>query len=197
MGLFARVPGHRTGKRIDEQVLAAVSHPLWDRFVSQGGGKRRQDRSCFFGHVVYRSQRLIFSIIILVIVIAHESGRSNSHVISAGAQLIPRRVLDARLSRGMTACSSVIFGRALRVRVAVRGGGNHSALILAALIIGHHFSISALCRLASACGVCWSRGGISEPRSRSRDQQAGQKVICGAACECPRRDRSAAFPPIP
>src|SRR5260221_273890 len=108
MGLFARVPGHRTGKRIHKQVLAAVSHPLRDRFVSQGGGKRRQDCSCFFGHP-------------------------------------------------------------------------HSALILAALIIGHHLSISALWRLASACGVCWSRGGISEPRSRSRDRTVASVNVSTAA----------------
>jgi len=35
------------------------------------------------------------------------------------------------------------------------------ALMLAALRIGHHFSISALCKAPSASGVCWSRGKIS------------------------------------
>src|SRR5437660_4290246 len=108
MGLFARVPGNRTRQRIQEKVLAVVSHPFRDRLVSQGGGEPRQDRSCFFGHP-------------------------------------------------------------------------HSALILAALIIGHHFSISALCRLASACGVCWSRGGISEPRSRSRDRTVASANVSTAA----------------
>jgi hypothetical protein len=49
--------------------------------------------------------------------------------------------------------------------IVVRDGA-HSPLILAALMIGHHFSISALCRLASACGVCCSRGEILDPRSR-------------------------------
>src|SRR5262249_19658995 len=39
--------------------------------------------------------------------------------------------------------------------------GDPSALMLAALIIGHHFSISACCCAASACGVCLSRGQIS------------------------------------
>jgi hypothetical protein len=30
----------------------------------------------------------------------------------------------------------------------------HSALMPAALMIGHHFSISTFCNVASACGVC-------------------------------------------
>jgi hypothetical protein len=30
-----------------------------------------------------------------------------------------------------------------------------------ALMIGHHFSISDRCKTASACGVCWSCGGIT------------------------------------
>jgi hypothetical protein len=34
----------------------------------------------------------------------------------------------------------------------------HSALMPAALMIGHHFSISAFCNLPSASGVCRSRG---------------------------------------
>ena len=34
----------------------------------------------------------------------------------------------------------------------------HSALMFAALMIGHHFSISAFCCTASASGVCLSRG---------------------------------------
>src|SRR5262245_36064843 len=34
----------------------------------------------------------------------------------------------------------------------------HSALMPAALMIGHHFSISTFCNVASACGVCWSGG---------------------------------------
>src|SRR5207244_4475618 len=42
---------------------------------------------------------------------------------------------------------------------------DHSALMLAALMIGHHFSISALWKVASASGVCCSRAGISCPRS--------------------------------
>jgi acetyltransferase len=31
----------------------------------------------------------------------------------------------------------------------------------AALMIGHHFSISAFCKVASASGVCWLGGKIS------------------------------------
>ena len=37
----------------------------------------------------------------------------------------------------------------------------YSALMLAALMIGHHFSISAFWNAASASGVCCSRGGIT------------------------------------
>ena len=39
---------------------------------------------------------------------------------------------------------------------AIHGGSSayHSGLIPAALIMGHHLSISALCRAASASGVC-------------------------------------------
>ena len=37
----------------------------------------------------------------------------------------------------------------------------HSALMLAALISGHHFSISAFWNAPSACGLCWSNAGIS------------------------------------
>src|SRR5215510_8897439 len=43
-----------------------------------------------------------------------------------------------------------------------------SALIPADLITGHHFSISALWCAPSTAGVCWSRGGISWPRSPRR-----------------------------
>ena len=50
----------------------------------------------------------------------------------------------------------------------LRRYGIHSALMPAALMIGHHFSISALWKAASASGVCCSRGGISWPRSASR-----------------------------
>src|SRR5215813_7695476 len=44
----------------------------------------------------------------------------------------------------------------------------YSGLMFADLMIGHHYSISAFCRAASASGVCWSRGTTSCPRSASR-----------------------------
>src|SRR5262249_13643809 len=44
----------------------------------------------------------------------------------------------------------------------------YSALMPAALMIGHHFSISALCRAPSASGVCCSRDGISWTISANR-----------------------------
>src|SRR3954463_709073 len=40
---------------------------------------------------------------------------------------------------------------------------DQSTLTLAALIIGHHFAISAFCQLPSACGESWSFGGICRP----------------------------------
>src|SRR5262249_28042289 len=49
----------------------------------------------------------------------------------------------------------------------------HSGLIPAALMIGHHFSISDFWKVASACGVCRSGGKISPPRSASRDRTVG------------------------
>ena len=45
---------------------------------------------------------------------------------------------------------------------------DHSLLIFAALMIGHHFSISALWKVPSASGVCCSRGNSSMPRSANR-----------------------------
>src|SRR5262245_48090660 len=57
----------------------------------------------------------------------------------------------------------------------------HSPLIFADLIIGHHFSISALCNAASASGVCWSRGKISCPRSASRARTVGLARAATAA----------------
>jgi K+-sensing histidine kinase KdpD len=44
----------------------------------------------------------------------------------------------------------------------------YSALMFAALMIGHHFSISAFWRARSASGVCCSRGKISCPRFKYR-----------------------------
>src|SRR5436190_7501574 len=44
----------------------------------------------------------------------------------------------------------------------------HSPLMFAALIMGHHFSISAFWNAARASGVCWPRGNTSRPISASR-----------------------------
>ncbi len=44
--------GGDAGKRIQQQVLTAVSHPLGDGLVSQRGRKFRQDCCCFFGHLI-------------------------------------------------------------------------------------------------------------------------------------------------
>ena len=45
---------------------------------------------------------------------------------------------------------------------------SHSPLILAAFMIGHHFSISVRCRAKRAPGVCVSGVGVSSPRSANR-----------------------------
>jgi len=39
---------------------------------------------------------------------------------------------------------------------------------LKALMMGHHFSISAFWKAARNSGVCWSRGGISNSKSAKR-----------------------------
>src|ERR1700730_4645001 len=44
----------------------------------------------------------------------------------------------------------------------------HSALMPAALTMGHHFAISAFWKAPSASGVCCSRGGTLCPKSASR-----------------------------
>ena len=49
----------------------------------------------------------------------------------------------------------------------------HSALIPAALTMGHHFSISAFCQAPSAWGVSWSAGGMSWPRAASFSLRGG------------------------
>jgi hypothetical protein len=51
----------------------------------------------------------------------------------------------------------------------------------AALMIGHHFSISALWNAASASGVCSSRGTICCPRLTSRSRTAGSASASTAA----------------
>jgi putative ABC transport system substrate-binding protein len=57
----------------------------------------------------------------------------------------------------------------------------HSALNPASLMIGHHFSASALTNAPSAAGVCCSRGKTSSPRSASRDRTAGSARASTAA----------------
>jgi hypothetical protein len=47
--------------------------------------------------------------------------------------------------------------------------------------IGHHFSISAFCKAPSAAGVCWSRGGMSCPRSARRWRTAGSASTSATA----------------
>src|SRR5262249_17193264 len=49
----------------------------------------------------------------------------------------------------------------------------HCARIPAALMIGHHFSISDRCNVPSASGVCCSRGTISSPRADIHWRAAG------------------------
>src|ERR1700730_18033967 len=57
----------------------------------------------------------------------------------------------------------------------------YSPLILAALMIGHHFSISAFCKAPSASGVCWSGGGTSRPKSAMRVCTFGSAIAAIAA----------------
>src|SRR5215469_1214462 len=45
---------------------------------------------------------------------------------------------------------------------------HHSPLIPAALMIGHHLSISAFWKAASPCGVCCSRVATSRPSCAKR-----------------------------
>src|SRR5215467_2331349 len=61
------------------------------------------------------------------------------------------------------------------------GNPNYSALMPAALMIGHHFTISALWNAASACGVCSSRDTICWPRSASRWRTPGSVSASTAA----------------
>jgi len=57
---------------------------------------------------------------------------------------LPASVLARRLVRSGRHSPNDSYG-------IIRG---HSALMPAALMIGHHFSISTFCNVASACGVC-------------------------------------------
>ena len=57
----------------------------------------------------------------------------------------------------------------------------YSGLILASLMIGHHFSISDLWKAPNASGVCCSRAGMSSPCSPSRLMTAGSFSVSTAA----------------
>jgi hypothetical protein len=71
---------------------------------------------------------------------------------------------------------------------------DYSPLMLAALMIGHHFSISALCNAPSASGVCCSRGKISCPRSARRARAVGSaRPSTTAALSRARQHPSACF----
>jgi hypothetical protein len=68
---------------------------------------------------------------------------------------------------------------------------------LAALIIGHHFAISAFCQAPSASGVSLSFGGICKPRFSSCLRAAGSFRALIAATFSPAgplRPRSKAMP---
>src|SRR6516164_153434 len=86
---------------------------------------------------------------------AHDSGHGETDAID------PQRLFDQALG-----CRHP--GRNLILAASV-----HSALIPAALMIGHHFSISAFCKARSASGVCWSRGKISRLLSAIRERTDG------------------------
>src|SRR6516162_11679923 len=58
---------------------------------------------------------------------------------------------------------------------------SYSALIPAALMIGHHFSISAFCCAARASGVCFSAGQGSCPNSTKRWRSAGSAKLSRTA----------------
>src|ERR1700687_428916 len=54
---------------------------------------------------------------------------------------------------------------------------DYSALIPAALMIGHHFAISALCKAPSASGVCSSRATTSGPICSIRARTPGSAKL--------------------
>src|SRR5215510_6191969 len=58
---------------------------------------------------------------------------------------------------------------------------HHCALMFAALMIGHHFAISAACSIPSASGVSCSGGNSSWPRSPRRLRTVGSASALLAA----------------
>src|SRR5262249_62118644 len=57
----------------------------------------------------------------------------------------------------------------------------YSPLMFAALMMDHHFSVSAFCNAESASGVCWSRGGTSMPTAATRWPTAGSASVSTSA----------------
>src|SRR5262245_205043 len=57
----------------------------------------------------------------------------------------------------------------------------HSPLMFAALIIGHHRSISAFWNVASPSGVCWSLGKLSWPSAAIRARRSGAAIAAWTA----------------
>jgi hypothetical protein len=79
-------------------------------------------------------------------------------------------VISPKLTRGTALCFLKDF--IYRDRAAL-ARFPHSPLIFAALMIGHHFSISAFCKEPSASGVCSLLSGISMPTSGNFRRRAG------------------------
>jgi hypothetical protein len=77
--------------------------------------------------------------------------------------------------------------------------------MLAALMIGHHFSMSAFCNRSRASGVCWSRGGIScsivsrgvrsieTLRGYVRDAELFKITLAPGCCSCSQLLQNAAL----
>jgi hypothetical protein len=65
-----------------------------------------------------------------------------------------RRFVRAASTSVSPSIPDVFRRRSERSKRAKACKGIHSALMPVALIIGHHFSISAFCSCASASGVC-------------------------------------------
>jgi hypothetical protein len=81
-----------------------------------------------------------------------------------------QRLASVRMSR-LANSRTIRFGRLLaghHTRRISPQASDHSLLMFADRMIGHHFSISALCNVPSASGVCCSRGKSSMPRSANR-----------------------------
>src|SRR5262249_19644510 len=80
------------------------------------------------------------------------------------AVVVPQRLPAQSISR---------IARQISGHVSLDRPAPSFSLMFAALMIGHHFSISAVWYAASASGVCCSRGNISWPRFASRARTFG------------------------